>query len=77
VGLNVDEKTKRGAPRMGLKALAVRPAARQFFLAIEKKEKKEKKKNYRKEIWGGIWPAGPGLFNRKKTMGRQKLLYCT
>ena len=30
---------------MGLKALAVRPAARQslFFLAIEKKEKKEKK----------------------------------
>ena len=45
VGLNVDEKTKRGAPRMALKALAVRPAARQslFFLAIEKKEKKEKK----------------------------------
>ena len=42
-----------GSIFIGGQALAVRPAARQsFFLAIEKKEKKEK--NYRKEIWGGI-----------------------
>ena len=56
MGLNVDEKTKREAPRMGLKALAVRPAARQFFFSLTKFGLSKKIKRM----------AGPGPFRRGK-----------